>query len=71
MNTDAFAEEMKKVGKKAYVVLAIMGYGDEHDRALKVYQDVSTVNDHVRVVSFGNTTDPNRIADAVISLVGQ
>jgi hypothetical protein len=70
-DTDAFADEMRKLGKRAYVVLAVMGYGEEHDRALKVYQDVSTVNDHIRVVSFGNTTDPNRIADAVVSLVGQ
>jgi hypothetical protein len=70
IDTDAFAAEMLKVGKKAYVVLAIMGYGDEHDRALQAYQNVATQNDHVRVVSFGNTTDPNRIADAVVSLVG-
>ncbi|MHB8691899.1 MAG: vWA domain-containing protein [Solirubrobacteraceae bacterium] len=69
-DTDAFAEEIRKVGNRAYVVLAIMGYGEEHDRALSVYQDVASVNDHVRVVSFGNTTDPNRLADAVVSLVG-
>jgi hypothetical protein len=71
IDTDAFADEMRKLGKRAYVVLAVMGYGEEHDRALEVYQDVSTVNDHVRVVSFGNTTDPNRIASAVVSLIGQ
>ena len=70
-DTDAFAAEMAKVGKRAYVVLAIMGYGEEHDRALKAYQDVATTNDHVRVVSFGNTADPNPIADAVVSMVGQ
>lgn len=70
IDTDAFADEMRKVGKRAYVVLAVMGYGEEHDRAVSVYQDVASVNDHVRVVSFGNTTDPNRIADAVVSLVG-
>ncbi len=70
-DTDAFASEMQKVGKRAYVVLAVMGYGEEHDRALKVYQDVASANDHVRVVSFGNTADPNRIADAVVSIVGQ
>jgi len=64
----AFAAEMAKIGKRAYVVLAIMGYGEEHDRALQVYQRVATGNDHVRVVSFGNTTDPNRIADAILSL---
>jgi hypothetical protein len=69
-DTDAFAAEMAKVGKSAYVVIAIMGYGEEHDRALAVYQKVAEANDHVRVVSFGNSSDPNRIADAVISMVG-
>jgi hypothetical protein len=69
-DTDAFAAEMAKVGKSAYIVICIMGYGDEHDRALAVYQKVAEANDHVRVVSFGNSSDPNRIADAVISMVG-
>jgi hypothetical protein len=71
LDTDAFADEMRKVGKRAYVVLAVMGYGEEHDRAISVYQNVASTNDHVRVVSFGNTTDPNRLADAVVSLAGQ
>jgi hypothetical protein len=69
-DTDAFAAEMTKVGKSAYIVICIMGYGEEHDRALAVYQKVAEANDHVRVVSFGNSSDPNRIADAVISMVG-
>ena len=69
-DTDAFAAEMAKVGKSAYIVICIMGFGEEHDRALAVYQKVAEANDHVRVVSFGNSSDPNRIADAVISMVG-
>jgi hypothetical protein len=70
IDTDAFATEMGKVGNRAYVVLAIMGYGDEHDRAVKTYQDVATANDHVRVISFGGQTDPNVIASALVSLAG-
>jgi hypothetical protein len=69
-DTDAFAAEMTKVGKSAYIVIGIMGFGDEHDRALAVYQKVAESNDHVRVVSFGNSSDPNKIADAVFSMVG-
>ena len=69
-DTDAFASEMAKVGKSAYIVICVMGFGAEHDRALAVYQKVAEANDHVRVVSFGNSSDPNRIADAVISMVG-
>src|ERR1700674_5478424 len=69
-DTDAFAAEMAKVGKSAYIVICVMGFGEEHDRALAVYQKVAEANDHVRVVSFGNSSDPNRIADAVVSMVG-
>jgi hypothetical protein len=69
-DTDAFAAEMRKVGKSAYVVIALMGFGDEHDRAKSVYESVAQTNDHVRVVSFGNTSDPTGIANAVISMVG-
>lgn len=71
LDTDQFAAELAKVGKTAFVTLAIMGYGAEHDRALQAYQKVAEGNDHVRVVSFGNTTDPQKLADAAISLVGQ
>jgi hypothetical protein len=56
---DAFAAEMAKVGKSAYIVICIMGFGEEHDRALAVYQKVAEANDHVRVVTFGNSSDPN------------
>lgn len=70
-DTDAFAAEMAKVGKSAYVVIALMGFGEEHDRAKAVYEQVATTNDHVRVVSFGNTSNPSGIADAVISMVGE
>lgn len=69
-DTDAFATELSKVGKRAYVVLAIMGYGDEHDRAKTVYEQVAAANDHVRVVSFGNSSDPTKIANAILSLAG-
>jgi hypothetical protein len=69
-DTDAFAAEMQKVGKSAYVVIAMMGFGSEHDRAKALYDQVAAANDHVRVVSFGNTDDPAKVADAVISMVG-
>jgi hypothetical protein len=59
---------MQKVGNRAYVVLAIMGYGTEHDQAYAAYQKVAEANDHVRLVSFGNTTDPDKITDAILSL---
>jgi hypothetical protein len=70
LDTEDFAAEMQKVGNRAYVVLAIMGYGTEHDQATAAYQKVADANDHVRLVSFGNTTDPDKITDAILSLAG-
>lgn len=52
------------------IVLAILGYGDEHDKALAEYQAIAARNDHVRVVSFGSATDPTVISDGILSLVG-
>lgn len=69
-DTDEFAAEMAKVKNRAYVALAIMGYGPEHDRAFEVYKKVAETNDHIRVVSFGNTTSSESITKAVISLLG-
>jgi hypothetical protein len=69
-DTDDFAKEMAKVGKSAYIVIALMGFGQEHDRAQTAYETVAAQNDHVRVVTFGNLTDPGQIADGVISMLG-
>ncbi len=69
-DTDAFASELSKLKGVGHACIAVMGYGDEHDRALLVYQGVAESNPNVRVVSFGNETDPNVIADAVDSLLG-
>lgn len=70
-DTDEFAVELAKAANHAHVVIAVMGYGDDHDRALGLYQRIAEQNDHVRVVSFGNATTPDGIANAVISLLGE
>jgi hypothetical protein len=69
-DTDAFASTIAKSQGGTYALIVIMGYGPEHDRALQVYQDITKQNDHVRVVTFGNETDPKVIADGLLSMVG-
>lgn len=69
-DTEDFASELAKQGNRTYVALCVMGFGDEHDRALKIYQDVAAKNDHVRVLTFGNTTDPDVITNAILGLAG-
>lgn len=70
-DTDEFASALEQVKGKGYVILAILGHGAEHDRALEVYNNVATSNDHVRVVTFGSLTDPTVISDGILSLLGE
>jgi hypothetical protein len=68
-DTDQFAQTMAQAKGGVYVCIAILGYGQEHDRALQVYKQIEAQNDHVRVVTFGSETDPNTIANGVLSMI--
>lgn len=68
-DTDEFAAAIAQATNKTHVVIALLGYGDEHDRALATYQEIAAANTHVRVVTFGNQTDPATISRSVLSLV--
>lgn len=68
-DTDQFAQTLAQAKGGVYVLVAILGYGKEHDRALQVYRQIEAQNDHVRVVTFGGETDPNTIADGLLSML--
>lgn len=70
-DTNEFAQALGEVKGKGYVILALLGHGDEHDEALAIYQKVAEGNNHVRVVTFGSQTDPQAITDGVLSLLGE
>jgi len=53
----------------AYVTLALLGYGAEHDSAMKTYQAIAADNKRVRVVGFGDETDPRKIAKTLLEVV--
>jgi hypothetical protein len=67
---DEFAQAINQAKGKCFVILAVLGYGHEHDQVFAKYQTIADSNDHVRLVSFGNTTSADAIADAVIRLIG-
>ncbi len=52
-----------------YIALAIVGYGAEHDRALRAYQQVEAQNAHVKVLPFAGETDPEVIAGALLRMI--
>ena len=65
-----FAQTLKSLGGSVYVELAILGYGAEHDKALKDYQSASEANPgHVEVRSFGSQTDPQEIAKGLLAMI--
>jgi hypothetical protein len=57
--------------EKLYAVIAVLGYGEEHDQAIRAFEQVETANPkHVRVVSFEGETNPQRITDQLSSIAG-
>jgi len=68
-DSTAFANALHRVGEGVYVTLAVIGYGDEHDTAVKTYQQISDQNANVKVVTFGSETNPESIARALLKMI--
>lgn len=68
-DTNAFSNTVARAAGSMYVVLAIIGYGREHDKAVQAYQQVEAQNGHVKVMPFAGETDPEKIADALLRMI--
>ncbi len=68
-DTDQFAQTLAQAKGGVYVCIAILGYGQEHDRAFQVYKQIAAQNNHVRVVSFGSETNPDMVAGGLLSMI--
>lgn len=68
-DTEAFRNTVARAAGSMYVALAIIGYGAEHDRALRAYQQVEAQNAHVKVLPFAGETDPEVIAGALLRMI--
>lgn len=65
-----FSQTLKSLSGNIYVELAIIGYGSEHDNALKDYQSAADANPgHVEVRTFGSQTDPQQIANGLLAMI--
>jgi hypothetical protein len=69
-DADEFAQTLAQAKGGTYVAVAIVGYGAEHDTALKSFQSVAQGNDHVRVLSFDGETNPDTISNALVAMLG-
>jgi len=64
-----FEQHLKHVHGRAFVEIAVIGHGEDHDRALHHYRHISHHHHHVRCTSFTGETDPHAIALALLSAV--
>jgi len=74
--TDGEAEDSKefeallhRAAGNIYVALAVVGYGSEHDDAVRSFRKIETGNKHVRVFPFDSESDPAKIAQALVRMV--
>ena len=68
-DTDRFAQAISGAAGGVYIVVALIGYGSEHDRALAAYRRIEETNAHVKVITFASETNPQTIADALLRMI--
>jgi hypothetical protein len=68
-DTVQFAQAIAQASGGVYVALAIIGYGPDHDAALRAYQAIEQSNANVKVIPFGSQTDPQVIARALLRMI--
>lgn len=68
-DTDRFAQAVAQAAGGVYFALAIIGYGPEHDAAVRQYKAIEERNAHVKVLPFAAETDPNVIARALLRML--
>jgi hypothetical protein len=68
-DTDRFAQAISAAGGGVYVVVALIGFGAEHDSALAAYKRIEENNAHVKTLTFASETNPQVIADALMRMI--
>ena len=68
MDIDAFSAALER-DSKSYVVIAILGYGAEHDDALRSFNNVAQRNYRVKVITLQAETDPESIARTLLRMI--
>lgn len=65
-----FGQLLAKQGGHTFVVVAVVGFGKDHDATLAAYRGIEAANKHVRVVTFDSVTNPDTISDSLLALIG-
>jgi len=64
-----FEHHLKHVHGRAFVEIAVVGYGEDHDRALTHYRHIARHHPHVRCTAFTSEVNPQTIALQLVSLI--
>lgn len=54
---------------RTYLLVALVGYGEDHDRAFASFSGLAARNSRVKVVSFANETNPAAVAATLSRIV--
>jgi hypothetical protein len=68
-DTDRFSQAISGAAGGVYVVVVLIGFGAEHDRALGAYRAIEQGNAHVKVATLASETNPQTIADALLRMI--
>jgi len=68
-DAEEFERHLKRVRGRVFVEIAVVGFGEDHDNAIRHYRRIARTHDHVRVTEFTDKTDPDAIARQLLSLV--
>lgn len=55
--------------ENAYVVIAIVGFGAEHDRALRSFQHAAMYNKRLKIIPFDSETNPLLVAGSLLEMM--
>jgi len=64
---DQFAEWLEQQSGKVYATTVVLGFGHEHDRAVKQWKQIALRNPHVFVIEADGSTDANDLAAQVLA----
>jgi len=66
-----FAKTLEAQSGHTFVVVAVVGFGPDHDATLTQYQAIEAANKNVRVITFDSVTDPATISNSLLALIGE
>lgn len=69
LDTAEFAMALAQAPANVFIVLAIVGFGADHDAAIQAYRRIAGQTRRLRVVEFGSESDYKKIANSLLQLI--